>query len=108
MADGIDADQARRQFGHVGSRFEASRDLRLIPWLDSLRGDIVFAWRQLTKKQSHVCSSDPVYRTCHRRLHRRVPPGRCAAVSAPARRPPFPPLCARERRKTYVTRRHGL
>src|SRR3954466_5732281 len=51
VADGVDANQARRQFGHIGSRFEATRDLRLIPWLDSLRGDTVFAWRQLKKNK---------------------------------------------------------
>lgn len=50
-AEGADADQVRRRFGHVGSRFEASRDIRLIPWLDSLRGDVVFAWRQLKKNK---------------------------------------------------------
>jgi putative ABC transport system permease protein len=41
----------RRRFGHIGTRFEASRDIRLIPWLDSLRGDVVFAWRQLKKNK---------------------------------------------------------
>jgi putative ABC transport system permease protein len=51
VADGEDAGQARRRFGNSGSRFEASRDIRLIPWFDSLRGDIVFAWRQLRKKK---------------------------------------------------------
>jgi predicted permease len=51
VADGVDADQARRRFGHIGSRFEASRDLRLIPWLDSVRSDAVFAWRQLKKNK---------------------------------------------------------
>jgi putative ABC transport system permease protein len=50
-AEGADADQVRRRFGHIGTRFEASRDIRLIPWLDSLRGDVVFAWRQLKKNK---------------------------------------------------------
>ena len=30
---------------------EESRDLRLIPWLDGLRADVVFAWRQLNKRR---------------------------------------------------------
>ncbi len=30
---------------------EASLDVRLIPWLDSLRADTVFGWRQLMKKK---------------------------------------------------------
>jgi predicted permease len=57
VADGVDADQARRRFGHIGSRFEASRDIRLIPWFDSLRGDTVFAWRQLKKKKVTAVSA---------------------------------------------------
>src|SRR6202035_4579149 len=28
-----------------------SRDIRLLPWLDSLRADAVFGWRQLKKKK---------------------------------------------------------
>src|SRR5689334_12169347 len=51
IAEGADAEQVRRRFGHIESRFEASRDVRLIPWLDSLRGDVVFAWRQLKKNK---------------------------------------------------------
>ena len=30
---------------------EESRDVRLVPWLDSLRADAVFGWRQLKKKK---------------------------------------------------------
>jgi hypothetical protein len=50
-ADGIDPIDARRTFGPTWSRIEASRDVRLIPWLDSVRGDTVFAWRQLKKNE---------------------------------------------------------
>ncbi len=31
---------------------EASRDAKVAPWLDSLRADAVFAWRQLTKRKT--------------------------------------------------------
>jgi putative ABC transport system permease protein len=51
VADGMDVHEARRRFGRTGSTFEASRDARLIPWLDSVRGDTVFAWRQLKKNK---------------------------------------------------------
>ena len=30
---------------------EESRDIRLVTWLDSLRADAVFGWRQLMKKK---------------------------------------------------------
>jgi len=49
VAEGLDATDARRSFGPMLSRLEASRDFRLIPWLDSVRGDAVFASRQLKK-----------------------------------------------------------
>ena len=38
-------------FGSPLRRREESRDIRLIPWLDSLRADAVFGWRQLAKKK---------------------------------------------------------
>ena len=51
VADGRDADEARRAFGSPLRHREASRDLRLLPWLDSLRADAVFGWRQLKKRK---------------------------------------------------------
>jgi predicted permease len=49
VADGLQPAEARRQFGRTLGRLEASRDFRIVSWLDSLRGDVVFAWRQLKK-----------------------------------------------------------
>jgi predicted permease len=51
VAQGRDPAEARRAFGSPLYHREQSRDLRLIPWLDSLRADAVFGWRQLTKKK---------------------------------------------------------
>jgi predicted permease len=51
LAQGRDATQARRSFGPALRQREASRDLRLIPWLDALRADAVFGWRQLQKRK---------------------------------------------------------
>src|SRR5712692_10171849 len=48
---GRDPAEARRAFGSVLRRREESRDIRLIPWLDSLRADAVFGWRQLVKRK---------------------------------------------------------
>jgi len=48
---GRDPAEARRAFGSVLRRREESRDVRLIPWLDSLRADAVFGWRQLVKRK---------------------------------------------------------
>jgi len=49
VAQGLDPLDAQRNFGPTLSRLDVSRDFRLIPWLDSVRGDAVFAWRQLRK-----------------------------------------------------------
>jgi putative ABC transport system permease protein len=49
VADGMDPKEARRNLGPMLSRLEASRDFRLIPWLDSVRADTVFAYRELKK-----------------------------------------------------------
>ncbi len=51
IAQGRDPAEARRAFGSPLYHREQSRDLRLIPWLDSLRADAVFGWRQITKKK---------------------------------------------------------
>ena len=48
---GRDPVEARRSFGSALRTREASRDVRLAAWLDSLRADAVFGWRQLVKKK---------------------------------------------------------
>ena len=42
---GRDPAEARRAFGSRLRRREESREIRLVPWLDSLRADVVFGWR---------------------------------------------------------------
>lgn len=51
MEEGRDPAEARRAFGSILRRREESRDVKIIPWLDSLRADAIFAWRQLMKKK---------------------------------------------------------
>ncbi|HXB75102.1 MAG TPA: ABC transporter permease [Candidatus Acidoferrales bacterium] len=48
---GRDPAETRRAFGSALRHREESRDIRLIAWLDSLRADAVFGWRQLIKKK---------------------------------------------------------
>jgi predicted permease len=52
IAQGRDPLEARRAFGPALHLREQSRDFRVIPWLDSLRADAVFGWRQLLKKKA--------------------------------------------------------
>jgi len=43
--------EVRRSFGSPIHHAERSRDVRLVAWLDSLRADAVFGWRQLNKRK---------------------------------------------------------
>jgi len=49
MARGRDAQEARRALGSPLRHREASRDSRVLGWLDALRADAIFGWRQLSK-----------------------------------------------------------
>src|SRR5258706_8200028 len=51
IAHGRHPTEARRAFGSPLRYRETIRDLRLIPWLESLRADSVFGWRQLWKRK---------------------------------------------------------
>jgi predicted permease len=50
--EGRDPGEARRALGPALLHRERSRDIRLLPWLDSLRADAVFGWRQLIKRRT--------------------------------------------------------
>ena len=52
IARGRDPAEARRAFGSALRHREESRDIRLVAWLDSLRADAVFGWRQLMKNKA--------------------------------------------------------
>jgi predicted permease len=49
ITQGRDPIEARRAFGSALRHRENSRDVRLVAWLESLRSDAVFGWRQLNK-----------------------------------------------------------
>ena len=51
IAAGRNPAEARRAFGPTLHQRETSRNIRLIPWLDSLRADIIFGWRQLKRNK---------------------------------------------------------
>jgi hypothetical protein len=52
IEEGRDPSDAHRAFGSLLHHREKSRDIRLVPWLDSLRADAIFGWRQLMKRRS--------------------------------------------------------
>ena len=51
IAEGRDPAEVRRAFGSTLRQRETSRNIRLIPWLDSLRADIIFGCRQLKRNK---------------------------------------------------------
>jgi putative ABC transport system permease protein len=44
-------EEAGREFGSAWRAMEESRDTKVIAWLDSLRADAVFGWRQIRKRK---------------------------------------------------------
>jgi putative ABC transport system permease protein len=52
IEQGRSPEEARRAFGSTLRHRETSRDIKLLPWLDALSSDIVFAWRQLHKHRT--------------------------------------------------------
>ena len=51
IEQGRDPAEARRAFGSALRQLDESHDIRVIPWLDSLRADAIFGWRQLKKNK---------------------------------------------------------
>lgn len=52
IREGRDPSEVRHAFGSALQIREASRDQRLIAWVESLRADAVFGWRQLMKRKA--------------------------------------------------------
>src|ERR1700683_2683480 len=51
IEQGRDPAEARRAFGSPLRQREASHDAKVIVWLDALRADGVFGWRQIKKRK---------------------------------------------------------
>jgi putative ABC transport system permease protein len=51
IAEGRDPAEARRAFGSPLRQREASRQHRVAGWLDGLRADMIFGWRQLKRNK---------------------------------------------------------
>src|ERR1700722_14715331 len=51
VANGRDPREARWAMGFVNGAREASHQARVIGWMDSLRADVAFGWRQLMKRK---------------------------------------------------------
>ena len=57
IAHGRSPEEARRSLGAALQHRERSRDLKLLPRLDSLLSDLIFGWRQLRKHPSATAAA---------------------------------------------------
>lgn len=51
IENGRDPADARRALGSALGLREQSRDFRILPWLDALKVDVIFGWRQVRKNK---------------------------------------------------------
>src|ERR1700758_2173938 len=51
MEEGRDAEEARRALGRMAQHQQQSHDAHVIAWLDSLRADVIFGFRQLKRNK---------------------------------------------------------
>ena len=49
VEEGRDAEEARRALGRMAQHQQQSHDAHVIAWLDTLRADVIFGWRQLKR-----------------------------------------------------------
>jgi len=52
IGQGRDSSEARQAFGSPLRQREASHDVRVVAWIDALRADTVFGWRQINKRKA--------------------------------------------------------
>jgi predicted permease len=57
IREGRDPSEVRQAFGSALQIREASRDQRVIAWIESLRADAIFGWRQLMKRRATSASA---------------------------------------------------
>jgi putative ABC transport system permease protein len=52
IAAGRDTEEVRRAWGPTLRQRQASRNVRVVAWLDGLRADVIFGWRQLRRNKT--------------------------------------------------------
>src|SRR5215472_11775955 len=57
IARGRDPVELERAFGSRLRLRETSHDLRVLPWLESLRADVAFGWRQIVKRKATAAAA---------------------------------------------------
>ncbi len=85
VEQGRDPEEARRALGAAVRQRQQSHDVRVVGWLDSLRADVVFGWRQLNRNKVTSAAAILSLALGHWSLHRGIPADRCVCCCAPYR-----------------------
>jgi putative ABC transport system permease protein len=99
IEQGRDPEEARRALGAALRQRQQSHDLRVIGWLDSLRTDVVFGWRQLSRNK--VTSAAGI-------LSLALTIGACTAAFRLIDALLLRPLPVAHPERLYVLSRHGM
>jgi len=99
IREGRDPAEVRQRFGSALQIREASRDQRVIAWLESLRADAIFGWRQLMKRK--VTSTTAI-------LSLALAIGACTSAFRLIDALLLRPLPVADPGRLYVLLRHGL
>jgi putative ABC transport system permease protein len=99
VEQGRDPEGARRALGAVVRQRQQSHDVRVVGWLDSLRADVVFGWRQL--KRNKVTSAAAI-------LSLALAIGACAAAFRLIDALLLRPLPVAHPERLYVLSRQGM
>ena len=51
VAEGRDPQEARLALGRAAQQQQQSHDVKVVGWLDALRADLIFGWRQLRRNK---------------------------------------------------------
>jgi predicted permease len=96
---GRDPAEAKRALGNALCRREESHDIRVVAWLDTLRMDLLFGWRQL--KRNRVTSAAAV-------LSLALAIGACTSAFRLIDALLWRPLPVAHPERLYVLSRHGM
>jgi putative ABC transport system permease protein len=99
VEQGRDPEAARRALGAVVRQRQVSHDVRVVGWLDSLRADVVFGWRQL--KRNKVTSAAAI-------LSLALAIGACTAAFRLIDALLLRPLPVAHPERLYVLSRYGM
>jgi putative ABC transport system permease protein len=99
IEEGRDPEEVQRAFGSFLRYREQSREVKLVVWMDSLRADLIFGWRQLCKRPATSLAAV---------LSLALAIGSCTSVFRLVDALLFRPLPVRDADRLYAMVLHGV